>query len=52
LKFGQPLYFQALRQEAAHCDKARLRGIYQEVSDQIMEAIAALEPCEDKATFP
>lgn len=52
VKYGEPLDFAALRAEAKTCSKARLKQIYQEVADQIMAAIAHLEPCTDKATFP
>jgi 1-acyl-sn-glycerol-3-phosphate acyltransferase len=47
LKYGRPLNFETLRAEAATCDKARLKEIYQEVADEIMAAIAKLEPKED-----
>lgn len=47
VKYGQPLNFAALRAEAADCSKDRLKAIYQEVADQIMAAIAALEPRRD-----
>ena len=39
--------FEALRAEAKTCDKARLKEIYQQVADEIMAAIAKLEPRED-----
>ena len=44
VKFGEPLPFTELRAEAATCPKPRLKVIYQEVADQIMAAIAKLEP--------
>jgi len=44
--FGKPLNFSALSAEAEVCDRIRLKAIYQEVSDQIMSAIAALAPSE------
>ena len=47
-KFGQPMLFEQLRAEAKDCSKARLKEIYQEVADQIMAAIAKLEPREDR----
>ncbi len=47
-KFGQPMLFDQLRAEAKDCPKARLKEIYQEVADQIMAAIAKLEPREDR----
>ena len=52
VKFGQPLRFESLRAEAKTCSKARLKVIYQEIADQIMAAIAVLQPCVDKAEFP
>lgn len=52
VKFGQPLGFEALRAEAGQCSKARLKAIYQQVADEIMAAIAALQPCVDKDQFP
>jgi 1-acyl-sn-glycerol-3-phosphate acyltransferase len=47
VKFGAPLNFEALRAEAKTCDKARLKALYQQVSDEIMAAIARLEPRAD-----
>jgi 1-acyl-sn-glycerol-3-phosphate acyltransferase len=47
VKYGRPLMFERLRAEAKTCSKARLKEIYQEVADEIMAAIAGLEPCED-----
>jgi 1-acyl-sn-glycerol-3-phosphate acyltransferase len=52
VKYGKPLFFQALRTEAQACGKARLREIYQEVTDEIMSAIRQLQPFEDKERFP
>ncbi len=52
VKFGPPLRFAELRVEARGCSKTRLKGIYQEVADQIMAGIARLEPWEDKEDFP
>jgi len=51
VKYGEPLRFEAIRAEAKICSKARLKEIYQETADQIMAAIAKLEPHEDKAAF-
>ena len=42
--YGPPLDFQALREEARTCSKPRLKEIYQQVADEIMAAIAKLEP--------
>ncbi len=47
LKYGRPLNFERLRAEAKTCDKARLKEIYQQVADEIMAAIAKLEPRKD-----
>jgi 1-acyl-sn-glycerol-3-phosphate acyltransferase len=47
VKYGQPMRFEKLRAEAKTCDKARLKEIYQQVADEIMAAIAKLEPKED-----
>ncbi len=52
VKYGQPMGFTALRAEAKHCSKPRLKEIYQEVADQIMKAIASLEPHVDVKRFP
>ncbi|MDB6036449.1 MAG: plsC [Verrucomicrobiales bacterium] len=42
VKYGQPMHFEALRTEAKTCPKPRVKQIYQEVADQIMERIASL----------
>jgi 1-acyl-sn-glycerol-3-phosphate acyltransferase len=47
VKYGRPLFFASLREEARCCTKQRLKEIYQETADQIMTAIAALEATED-----
>lgn len=52
VKFGDVMRFEPERAEAAVCSKARLKVIYQEVADTLMARIAALQPYEDKATFP
>ncbi len=52
VKYGQPMGFEQLRAEAKVCSKARLKEIYQQVADEIMAAIARLEPHEDKDRFP
>ncbi len=52
VKYGRPMSFEKLRAEAKTCSKARLKEIYQEVANGIMAAIAKLEPCADKNTFP
>ena len=43
VRFGKPLDFAALRAEAKTCSKQRLKEIYQEVANELMAAIAALE---------
>jgi 1-acyl-sn-glycerol-3-phosphate acyltransferase len=52
VKYGQPCDFTALRAEARTCTKERLKAMYQEVADSIMRAIARLEPCADRTSFP
>jgi len=52
VKYGQPIFFEQLRAEAKTCSKQRLKEIYQQVADQIMAAIAALQPYEEKSSFP
>jgi len=52
VKYGRPMMFEKLRAEAKTCTKARLKEIYEEVANEIMAAIAKLEPCADKETFP
>ena len=47
VKYGRPMNFEKLRAEAKICSKARLKEIYQEVADEIMAAIAGLEPRQD-----
>ena len=47
VKYGEPMRFEKLRAEAKTCDKARLKQIYQKVADEIMAAIAKLEPKKD-----
>jgi 1-acyl-sn-glycerol-3-phosphate acyltransferase len=52
VKYGKPLPFEQLRNEARTCPKQRLKEIYQEVADEIMRQISRLQPCEDKTEFP
>jgi 1-acyl-sn-glycerol-3-phosphate acyltransferase len=52
LKYGRPLRFEALHAEARTCPKPRLKEIYQQVADEIMAAIAELEPRPDAANDP
>lgn len=43
VKYGAALDFSALRAEAKTCDRQRLKAIYQQVADEIMQAIGAIE---------
>ena len=47
VKYGHPMQFAALREEAQTCSRERLKTIYQEVADQIMANIRDLKPCRD-----
>jgi 1-acyl-sn-glycerol-3-phosphate acyltransferase len=47
VKYGRPMRFEQLREEAKTCLKPRLKQIYQQIADEIMAAIAKLEPRED-----
>jgi 1-acyl-sn-glycerol-3-phosphate acyltransferase len=47
IKYGHPIHFERFRVEAETCSKPRLKEIYQQVADEIMLAIAQLEPNED-----
>ncbi|HLZ53489.1 MAG TPA: lysophospholipid acyltransferase family protein [Verrucomicrobiae bacterium] len=47
VKYGQAMNFEKLRAEARNCSKPRLKEIYQQIADEIMAAIAKLEPRED-----
>ena len=47
VKYGRPMKFEQLRAEAKTCSKARLKEIYQQIANEIMAAIAKLEPCDD-----
>jgi 1-acyl-sn-glycerol-3-phosphate acyltransferase len=42
IRFGAPLNFDALRAEAKHCSKPRLKEIYREVATGIMSGISEL----------
>jgi 1-acyl-sn-glycerol-3-phosphate acyltransferase len=48
VKYGEPMWFEELRAEAAECSKPRLKAIYQQIADEIMAQIARLEPVTDK----
>ena len=47
VKYGEPLHFRELRAEAKECSKERLKAIYQQIADEIMGAIAKMEPKRD-----
>ena len=42
VKYGNPMTFDQLRAEAKTCAKPRLKEIYQQVADELMEAIAEI----------
>ncbi len=48
VKYGEPMAFADLRAEARTCSKERLKQIYQQVADEIMLAIAKMEPHPDR----
>jgi 1-acyl-sn-glycerol-3-phosphate acyltransferase len=52
VKYGPPIDFSSLRTEAVSCSKERLKQIYQQVADEIMARIAALQPHHDVERFP
>jgi 1-acyl-sn-glycerol-3-phosphate acyltransferase len=52
VKYGKPLGFELLHEEAERCSKARLKVIYEQVAEEIMAAIARLQPFEDRDRFP
>jgi 1-acyl-sn-glycerol-3-phosphate acyltransferase len=43
IRFGAPLRFEAQHAEAESASRPRLKVLYQEISDEILRAIAALE---------
>jgi 1-acyl-sn-glycerol-3-phosphate acyltransferase len=47
VKYGEPMAFKKLRAEAKTCSKPRLKEIYQQIADEIMAAIAKIEPHMD-----
>jgi 1-acyl-sn-glycerol-3-phosphate acyltransferase len=51
VKYDHPVMFKELRAEAKTCSRNRLKEIYQEVADQIMERISKLERCQDVSSF-
>lgn len=52
VKYGRPHHFQQLREEAVSCSRIRLKELYHEAAQVIMEAIADLQPVTDKDQFP
>ena len=48
VKYGTPMDFATLREEAKTCPKPRLKQIYQEIANEIMRAIAELR-LDDKS---
>lgn len=47
VRYGRPMDFRELREEARTCTKPRLKEIYQQVADEIMAAIGRLEAKPD-----
>lgn len=47
VKYGRPMMFEKLREEAKTCSKPRLKDIYQQVANELMAEIAKLEPRAD-----
>lgn len=47
VKYGRPMNFEKLRDEVKTCDRARVKEIHQQIADEIMAAIAKLEPKND-----
>jgi 1-acyl-sn-glycerol-3-phosphate acyltransferase len=47
VKYSEPMLFIELRVEAKSCSKERLKEIYQQMANEILAAIAKLEPKED-----
>jgi 1-acyl-sn-glycerol-3-phosphate acyltransferase len=52
VKYGKPLWFEQLRIESRRCAKPRQKEIYQQVANDLMAAIGALQPHGDKESFP
>lgn len=52
VKYGNPMRFEQLREEAKVCSKRRLKEIYQQIADELMAAIGSLQPCADRQEFP
>jgi 1-acyl-sn-glycerol-3-phosphate acyltransferase len=52
VKYGEPMLFEALREEAKTCTKPRLKEIYQQVADEIMLEISKLQPQAARAIEP
>ncbi len=52
VKYGRPMLFEQLRAEAKTCSKPRLKEIYQQAADEIMEAIGKIGEYEEVQEFP
>jgi len=52
VKYGKPMDFAKLRDEAKRCSKDRLKEIYQQVADELMVEISKIQPCRDTTRFP
>jgi 1-acyl-sn-glycerol-3-phosphate acyltransferase len=51
IRYGAPLDFAGLRGEARDCSKLRLKSIYQEATDRVMDGIRRLGPFTEKRSF-
>lgn len=51
IKFGLPLRFEQQRAETETASRPRIKAIYEEVTQEIVESIARLEPCRDVTRF-
>lgn len=52
VKYGMPMAFAELRAESTTCTRPRQKEIYQQVANEIMAAIAALQPVQDPNPGP
>jgi len=52
IKFGHPLRFESQRAELATASRFRTKTLYDEVTREVMSAIARLEPCRDLSRWP
>jgi len=51
IRYGSPLDFTGLREEARTCARPRLKSIYQEATDRVMASIRGLGPYTEKRSF-